>query len=264
MSSRHPRVRTRRSQRGFTLIEIMIALLIGVFMLAALITIVQANRVAYGDQNLLAQLQDNERMAMTLMTDVIQAAGYYPTTTPPSSTASQLLTAGITDGMSFAIGQSITGSYGGGLPGDHISVRYMTASGDGILNCSGSSNTSGGNVLYYNQFYIAPSGHLVCEMNGTIYDLVSGLPNSATNLGVTNMTILYGVITNASATGNEVDTYMNATDVNNAGLWSSVVSVMIELTFNNPLYGTSGTTTQPKTVSIQRVVGLMSQLGPVQ
>src|SRR5271156_2304395 len=72
------KVRVRTSQRGLTLIEILIALLIGVFILGALLTIVQANREVFGNQTQLAQLQDSERIAMTLMTDVIQSAGDFP------------------------------------------------------------------------------------------------------------------------------------------------------------------------------------------
>ncbi len=74
----------RYARRGFTLIELMIALLVGLFLLGALLTIVQANKQVFGNQNLLAQVQDNERMAMTMITDVVQSAGYFsnPTRTP--------------------------------------------------------------------------------------------------------------------------------------------------------------------------------------
>ena len=193
MSTQHSLVRVQGSQRGFTLIEIMIALLIGVFMLAALLTIVQANRATYGDQNQLAQLQDNERMAMTLMTDIIQSAGYFPVSTPasnlPSNTLDSSLTATTGDGYAFAIGQPMYGTHSATVPGDTIYVRYMTASGDGILNCSGLSNTTGVNTPYVNEFYIDANGQLVCSMNNTVYNLVSGVTNSTTTLGVTNMTI---------------------------------------------------------------------------
>jgi len=100
-------------------------------------------------------------------------------------------------------------------------------------------------------------------MNGTPYNLVSGVTNSTTTLGVTNLSILYGVKRNAALPGNNVDTYLNAS-LMTAADWSSVISVMIELTFTNPLYNTNGSTTQPKTVYIQRVVGVMNQLGPVE
>src|SRR5580693_4623245 len=71
--------RTHIRHRGFTLIELMIALLIGIFLLGALLTIVQTNRTVFGDQNKMAQLQDAERMALTMMSDVIQSAAYFPT-----------------------------------------------------------------------------------------------------------------------------------------------------------------------------------------
>jgi type IV pilus assembly protein PilW len=256
MSTAHRLVRVQGSQRGFTLIEIMIALLIGVFLMGALLTIVQANRAVFGDQSQLAQLQDSERMAMSMMADVIQQAGYFPA--PQTNTLNGTLTAV----PPFAVGQAISGIYSSAVPGDTISVRYMTAGGDGILNCSGLSNPVGGpNTLYVNTFQVA-SGQLVCTMNGTVYNLVSGVTNSSTTLGVTNLTVLYGVKTNAAAAGNDVDTYLNATQVAAGPYWGSVITVLIKLTFTNPLYTASST--QPKTISMQRVVGVMNQLGPVQ
>jgi type IV pilus assembly protein PilW len=267
MSTERRKVWVRGGQQGFTLIEILIALLIGVFMLAALLTIVQANRRVYGDQSQLAQLQDSERMAMTLMTDVIQMAGYFPN--PHTNTSDGSLTAA----GAFAQGQAITGSFSSSVPGDSISVRYMTAGSDGILNCSGLSNPNlppangGANILYVNTFAVV-SGQLVCTLTSSAvpapvqYNLVSGVTNATTTLGVTNLSILYGVKTNAAAAGNAVDTYLNADQVTAANDWSNVISVLIELTFTNPLY-TNGSTTQPKTIEIQRVVGVMNQLGPV-
>jgi len=46
-----------------------------------------------------------------------------------------------------------------------------------------------------------------------------------------------------------------------AGNWSNVLSVLVRLTFTNPLYVAAGQG-QPQTVTIQRVVGVMNQLGP--
>jgi len=263
MSMERRKVWAQRRQQGFTLIEILIALLIGVFMLGALLTIVQANRTVYGDQSQLAQLQDSERMAMSLMTDVIQMAGYFPN--PHQNTSEASLTAV----GSFAQGQSIFGTHSASVPGDSISVRYMTAGSDGILNCSGLSNPNavgGANILYVNTFSVV-SGQLVCSLTSSAvptavqYNLVSGVTNATTTLGITNLSILYGVKTNAGAAGNNVDTYLNASQMTAAN-WLNVISMMIELTFTNPLY-TNGSTTQPKTIEIQRIVGIMNQLGPV-
>jgi type IV pilus assembly protein PilW len=238
--------RALHDERGFTLIEILIALLIGLFLLGALITIVQANRTVFGNQNKLAQLQDGERMAMTVMADVIQSAGYFPD--PTSFT----LNTTMTGSAPFGVGESVNGSYSVNPPGDQISVRYMTAGGDGILNCSGQSNPIGGpNTLYLNTFQVL-NGQLVCTMNGTQYNLVNG---------VTNLSVLYGVKASAGSVGNNVDTYMNATQVTAAGLWGSVISTSVQLTFANPMYVANQG--QPQTISIQRVVGVMNQTGPV-
>ena len=209
-------------ERGFTLVEILIALLIGLFLAGALITIVQTNRTVFGNQNKLAQLQDGERMALTMMTDVIQSAGYFPNPTQNTLNNSLTIVAPF-----VAAGQSVYGVYSATPPGDQISVRYMTAGGDGILNCSGQSNPTGGpNTLYVNTFQVL-NNQLICTMNGTQYNLVNG---------VTNLSVLYGVKANAGATGNNVDTYMNATQVTAAGLWGSVISALVQLTFTNPLY----------------------------
>ena len=242
----------RPAQRGFTLLEILIALTIGVFLTGALLTIVQSNRRVFGEQNQLSQLQDNERMSMTMMADVIQSAGYFPY---PNTQTTALIATG-----PFAAGQAIYGQSALTAYGDTIQVRYMTTGGDGVLNCSGLPNTNAVGVtnLYLNVFQVV-NGQLVCTVtiNGgapTQYTLVGGVPGSG--LDITKMTILYGVRANLTAAGNNVDTYMTAAQVTN---WSSVISVLVDLQFTNPLSANSG---QPATFDFKRVIGVMSQTGP--
>ena len=224
----------------------MVALLIGLFLLGALLIIVQTNKRVFVNQNQLAQLQDGERMALTVISDVLQSAGYFPD--PTTNTLAMTLT----QSLPFAVGQSVYGVSSGTPAGDQLYVRYMTTAGDGILNCSGQSNPIGGpNTLYVNMFQVL-NGQLVCTMNGTQYNLVSG---------VTNMTIQYGVKANAVAPGNNVDTYMTAAQVNAAGLWDNVIAALVQVTFTNPMY-VPGQTGQPATVSIQRVISVMNQTGP--
>jgi type IV pilus assembly protein PilW len=242
-------------QRGFTLLEIMIAMAIGLFLTGALLTIVQTNKAVFANQNLLEQMQDSQRMAMTLMANVIQQAGYFPDPTANTLNGT-LLAAG-----AFANSQAMTGIYNAATPGDTIAVRYMTAPQDGILNCSGLSNPNavgGANILYVNQFNVVagvPSGQLVCNVTigatTTPYTLVNG---------VTNLSVLYGVKTNLAAVGNNVDTYLNAGQMTAAN-WQNVISVLIRLTFTNPLYTQAGRG-QAQTITIQRVVDVMNQTGP--
>jgi type IV pilus assembly protein PilW len=206
-------------------------------------TIVQNTRTVFARQNQLTVLQDNERVAMTIIADVIQQAGYFPD--PTANTAAVVTT-------------PITGTYSGTAPGDTLSITYKThspaaGSGDGILNCSGLPNITGSDQLYVNKFSVS-AGQLVCTMNGTDYQLVNG---------VQSMSVLFGVRKNAGAScANCVDTYLNADQVTAAGAWGNVLSAMVTLTFVNPLYS-SATGEQPPTIAAQRVVALMNKLGVV-
>jgi type IV pilus assembly protein PilW len=254
-------------QRGFTLLELMIAMTIGLFLAAGLITVVQTNKVVFLNQNQLEQMQDSQRMAMTMMTDVIQSAGYFPQPWSNSqgggnTLSGTLLAASGTFGT-FSDTQAITGQFNAAPPGDTITVRYMTAPQDGILNCSGLSNTNavgGANVLYYNTFAVVPGpngtgGQLDCTVTvggtPTVYQLVNG---------VTSLSVMYGVKTLLGAPGNNVDTYKNASQMSPTD-WQNIISVQILLTFLNPLYTGAGQG-QQQFITIQRVVDIMSQAGP--
>jgi type IV pilus assembly protein PilW len=250
MQAIHKKFRRSSNQRGFTLLEIMIAMGIGLFLLGALVTIVQSNKAVFVNQNQLVQLQDSERMAMTLMADVIQEAGYFPD--PTTNTVGGML---VINGAFASSGQAITGTSPAGPPLDTISVRYVTAPLDGILNCSGVPNPNplgGANILYVNQFNVNAAGQLICTVTtpagATAYTLVNG---------VTNLRVYYGVKTLATA-GNNADTYILAGAMSAAN-WSSVITVMLRLTFTNPLAAQQG---QPPTITLQRVVNLMNQSGP--
>jgi type IV pilus assembly protein PilW len=250
MNTIQSRKTVRRGQSGFTIIELMIALLIGLFLLGGLLTIVQDNRRVFGNQNQLAQLQDNERLALTMMTDVIQMAGYFP---DPTSNSAQSTMLAITTPTMVA-GQAITGLSNATAPGDTITVRYTTSGSDGILSCTGTS-TTGGNFTYTNTFSVVVNasgvGQLVCTReNGVQYPLVNG---------VTNLTVLYGV--NTTGGGNNVDTYMSAGLVNSTSNWNNVISVNIALTFTNPLYVATAPQGQPQTFVLQRNVAVMNQTG---
>ena len=72
--------RPSRSQTGFTLVELMIAILIGLFLTGGLLTLTGAMKRTGKVQTGLDLLHDNQRLASTIMTDVIQSAGYFPLT----------------------------------------------------------------------------------------------------------------------------------------------------------------------------------------
>jgi len=240
------------------MLELMIALLIGLFLLGGLSILVQDNKRTFATQSSLAQLQDGERLGMTMMTDIIQQTGYF--TNPRNNTLSTAL---IAQG-SIPAGQALAGSgtASGTGTGDVITVRYQTNSGDGILNCTGGSNISGAPQPYANSFSVVVNGagvsQLVCNMTqGANAAITVPLVNN-----VTNLAIYYGV--NTSGTGSNVTTYMTAAQLNAAPAnWTNVVSVQVTMTFLNPMYSATnlGQGTQPHYISFQRIIGVMAMTG---
>src|ERR1700730_1410144 len=143
MSSQHSTTirRLGRGQRGFTLVELMVTVAIALFLLGGLLTILQNVRSAYNNQQSLSQLQDQQRIAMTVITDVIQAGGYFPD--PVAWTATSSLPAA----GAYQQGQAFTGTHAAGVP-DTIGVRYRTTMNDPVggpmILCDGSTNTTQG------------------------------------------------------------------------------------------------------------------------
>jgi len=70
------RVRARRP-RGFNLPELMIALALGLFLLAAFLTVVAHCRDQFTTNESFAHLQDTARSALAALTDDIEHAGFY-------------------------------------------------------------------------------------------------------------------------------------------------------------------------------------------
>jgi type IV pilus assembly protein PilW len=253
---RRPR-HVRARQGGYSLIELMVAVVLAVFLLAGLFTIFQGTRHTSTEQTELAQLQDNERLAMTILTDVIQQAGYYPNPATNSQTSALLV-----DGARFqTAGQGMSGSTNSAAQGDNLVVRYATNPGDGVLNCVGQSNPTTGtnNFVYTQTFQVNTRQQLTCQSN-------TGVAAVTLVNNMVSMTVSYGVntISTATAANCPADTYVPTASMT-ALYWTNVCSVSITLTFVNPLYQPPGqpqpTPGQLSTVTFQRVIGIMGKSG---
>jgi type IV pilus assembly protein PilW len=262
------------SQRGYSLVELMIALLIALFLLGGLITLVMGTRKSSGTESALSQLQDNERIAMTLITNIVEKGGYFPY---PSALQLTSFTAETFSGVSLAASQVVGGTYNAAAPGDTFAVRFMAPFADTtgqIINCAGQSNTLAypGPLPfeYFNVFQVANvngTWWLQCvgqtNNNGTVGGLVTVnlIPN------VTQISILYGVGSNLAGTVGDysVVQYLNASQMTPT-LYQNVTSIKVRLYFLLPQYGTVGG--QMMTVGsanstqwIERVIPIMSRAG---
>lgn len=259
MSPAHPILPApARAQRGFTIVELMVTVAIAMFLLGGLVTVVQNVRNTYTQQQALVQLQDQQRFAITLLTDVIQSGGYFDN--PTGDTVTTALPLDLVNG--FATGQAFNGVQGGAGPAaaadtlDTVSVRFRTAPGDQIINCSGSSNTTAAEQVYINTFSVV-GGVLQCQLNG-------GAPIQLVS-GVASLTVYYGVKRLTPASDYNVDTYgqANALQVGAPNDWMNVSAVRVIVWFINPLFGAPGQVgvAQPQYIKYERVIEVMARAG---
>jgi type IV pilus assembly protein PilW len=268
--------------RGYSLIEMMVAITIAVFLLTGLFMILQSTRHSSTQTSGLSDLQDEERVAMTMLTDIIQTGGYYPNAVGGSVTSALSKDPDLarfkTDGQIF---------YGGANANpaaDWITVRFAAAPGDTVINCIGQQNpTTGSNPqIYLNKFLIGADPITgVSQLQCAPTNGVTGTPlvNNVTGMrffyavnttGATSLTPNTSTGPNTSEAagftnnGCPADMYIptaNMTDLD----WTNVCAVKVQLTFVNPLYQPAGqpnpTPGQPQTLTFERVIAVLSKAG---
>lgn len=217
-------MKTNTNQTGMTLIEIMIALLIGAFLLGGVIEIFIGSKQTYRMQDNLSRLQENGRFAMGFLSEDIRMAGYWACMSP--STPNQDIAG--TEGGSATVPDTITlraafdpallppGACGDAvtaIPTPDIPANFYTDRPSSIITYSINNNSNGIPTLRR-----ATDG--VSIANYDVYDVVEGIEN---------MQILYGVDTDAAGTANygTPNYYATATNVPNM---ASVVSIRITIT----------------------------------
>ncbi|HEX4376347.1 MAG TPA: PilW family protein [Steroidobacteraceae bacterium] len=250
----------RSRQSGFTLVEILVALLIAVFLLFGLVTMTQNNKTTYSNQSALAQLQDNQRFALSIMNDVIQQAGYFPDPTVHGATDDMPPIGSFT-----AAGQPLYGTPQiVGTQAATIGAQYSLANQDTVLTCAGQQNT-GAMTAFTNTFAIVPPPDAQHPMDGqltcTVETSAGAQPPVILVTGVTDMQIRYGINDTGAVTTHDVTQYKTADQM--AGTdWMNVTSVQVTLTFANPLaYPPNTQLGQSKTIDIIRTIGVMTRAG---
>jgi type IV pilus assembly protein PilW len=262
----------RAAERGFSLTEVMVAITLSVFLLMGLFTILQQTRNANSTTTGLSQLQDDERVAMTIMTDTIEAAGYVP---EANGSGQSLLVA---DAVFATQGQIIVAGTGGASVGERLTMRYVLGLNDTTLKCDGTTN-GGAEQVYKEIFQITTNAagvnQLVCiPSNGaTAVPLVNNVANltfqfavNRTSTTSTTASNVVGPNTASSSTGYgcPADTWMTTANMQTND-WTNVCAVKVDIVFVNPIYQPAGqaraTPGQKQYITFERVIAIQSKTG---
>jgi type IV pilus assembly protein PilW len=186
-----------RAQRGVTLVELMVAITIGLILVAAVGTIFLGSRNTYRVQDDNSRLQESGRTAIDILGRNIREAGFFAVTLtsplPPIS-------------IPVFTGTAVTGADGAAGAVDSITVSYsvpFNAPTGGSRDCGNTAIANGATAT--NTFTIV-GNNLLC--NGVV--VVDG---------VENLQVLYGIDVNNDLSA---DQYVAA-----PGNWNQVVSARV-------------------------------------
>jgi type IV pilus assembly protein PilW len=203
-------------QRGFSLIELMIAMVLGLFVLASLLALFIGNNQSHRTQEAAARLQENARFALDILNREARKTGYRAAFTT-MNTAFPAAAAGsveedqcVENGSFLTDGQVIFGA------DTCLALRYQgsgTGGGDGWMqDCLGANVAEGATVAVT----LSRNGqNLQCSVNGGAARALFG--------GLQDLRFTYGVDTNNDS---YADAYVAAGAVAN---WTRIASVRIEL-----------------------------------
>jgi type IV pilus assembly protein PilW len=252
--SRRRHLQRGLQQSGLTLIELLVAITLSLFVTTGLLFLFVSMNRDLKTQEQLAQLQESERNVRNVLSATLQHAGYYPD--PLSNAPSTAFPEGTVtwaDGSSTQqlASQIIVGKANGSGPGaasDSISVRYQTSDRDGVMNCQGETHPGGTVQTYQNTFSVNDKFQLICSVN-------NGTPMVLAE-GIERISFLYGT---SIAKAGAVDTYMNAESLTSSGNWARVTTIMATVVFLDTLRSSPGAPV-PLTQGTVQMIGLKGKL----
>ena len=232
----------RRHQQGLTLIELMIAMALGMGVVLAAVALMQAARSTYLSVADSAQIQENGRYALDLIARTVRQANYVPQDNP-AFLRNDL--SGLEPGV-FGIDNARVSEHSTGLSSpsanrdahgsDLLAIRFFGSGprnqpDNDMLNCAGfavpgpngaTSLSDLEEVRGQSIFYVAPDSTGEPELRCKYFTRDGGWSAAAIVRGVESFQVLYGV----RSTGSELD-YVNATRIGTR--WRDVAAVRIAL-----------------------------------
>lgn len=149
----------RPREHGFTLIELMVALVIGLLLLVGVLQILLSNRTSFDAQRATAHLQENARLAEFVLDHTIAHAGYR---TALDAAETTLFPATDGDTPNYPKGAFITGQNDADGSNDRLRLRFQ-ARGD-VRDCLGGAVGSAASAASTDiEYYVNDKHSLECR-----------------------------------------------------------------------------------------------------
>jgi type IV pilus assembly protein PilW len=265
----------------------MVAITISIFLLLGLFTILQQTRKTNTATTSLAQLQDDERVAMTIITDTIEEAG----SVPEANGSGQSLFVVDSGGGFVTAGQIINSAAyttsNNVVTGERMTMRYVLGVNNTVILCDGEQPAPTADTVYKEIFQVdlATTG----PGAGQVYQLMCIPKDGATGVPLVNnivsLTFQWAVNTTSASSNTASNTLgpnTEASHVTGYGCpsdtwlytanmsqydWTNVCAVKVDLVFLNPLYLPPGTPTNRPTpgqqpyITFERVISILTKTG---
>ena len=235
----------RRHQQGLTLIELMIAMALGMGVVLAAVALMQASRSTYLSVADSAQIQENGRYALDLIARSVRQANYVPQDNP-AFLRNDL--GGLEPGV-FGIDNARVSEHSTGLSSpsanrdahgsDLLAIRFFGSGprnqpDNDMLNCAGFAVPGPNGAASLSDleeargqsiFYVTPDSTGEPELRCKYLAREGGWSAAAIVRGIESFQVLYG-LRNVHGSGGGLD-YVNATRV--GARWREVAAVRIAL-----------------------------------
>lgn len=198
---------------GFSLIELLVALTIGILIAMAIAALYFQNRSSYRLLSVQQRMQEDGRFASLWLNGFLRSAGYRPLSIASASATDTSAEAFPVSTPFTAAGAVVLGSQAGSL--DSVDFRLISDTDGSVAGCDGAAPAYSGSPIAY-RLYVN-SGTLQCTALDT-----SGNPTGTATSGVSNVTkfvLWFGEDTDSDRYPNR---YVRASNVTN---WANVRAI---------------------------------------
>lgn len=227
-----------QKQNGFSIIELLVAVVISMLLLTGVIQVFLASKQTYTTNEAASRLQENGRFALEFIAQSARHAGYVE---PANTTASKPAPIAI-PGAATCNTPQVCSSNGAGNASDAIgfTLQPRLLEGNVRRDCLGSVVGDANNIdLIINQFVIIPAASaadhpaLGCRSwNINDNSWISGASPASLIDGIDALQIQYGLSSNSSDL-NSANQYVSAERVTALNKWNDVAAIRIAVLANS-------------------------------